>query len=164
MKVRFLFRIPKKQYRKVLEKHDNIVDAIVSALEKYNVTVREVSVGGRYAKYIIEMPTETYYELQSRGSVEALIEKKLIEKLKLKQSGIYIFPFKPKYKTRYIAKKYQHVALWKHLHEKILKYSKEENMTINEFIKYLIELYEQLKEGFNKYINDLQERLGGIEK
>jgi len=37
-------------------------------------------------------------------------------------------------------------------------------MTINEFIKYLIELYEQLKEGFNKYINDLQERLGGIEK
>ena len=142
--VSVLFRIPMKQYRKISEKRD-VLTTISNVIMGFSGKVSELKTGKRYVEYIISIPEEKYYELQSRGSVEALIEKKLIEKLKLKQSGIYVFPIKPKYITRYTREKYQRIALWKELYNKILKYSKEENMTINEFIKHLIELYEQLR-------------------
>ena len=146
MYVKLLFRIPKRYYVKALNKYGNLVDVIAETLRKFNVSVREISVDRRHAKFLISVPAQIHYEYQGKGKpLETIIENMLIEKLKLKPSGIYVFPFKPKYITQYVKKKYQSIAIWKPLYDKILKYSKEKNMTINEFIQYLISLYEQLK-------------------
>lgn len=130
--VKYVFKIPQKLHRK-----EDILLTLHEVISKY---------GGRFyldskrQVYIIEIPETMVYE-----NAISKIEDTLIKKLKLPRRKVYIQPYRGKAITRYIKEKYKPIFIKKEVHEELKKLSENRNMTISEFIQYLIDLYKQLK-------------------
>jgi len=100
----------------------------------------------RYGKILLQIPRRTYWDLaEKHTSISLLVEKAVVKALKLPGNKIYVEEYKPKYITRYIKENYRKITLDLKTYLKIEKYSKEENMTKTDFIRHLIEIYEQLR-------------------
>lgn len=135
--VKYILKIPWKLHKKVEE----VLSVLHEETSKYNGRFYILDRNKRLVKYIIEIPETMIYE----KNIISKIEDSIIKRLNLPRKRVYIEPYRGKAITRYIKEKYKPIFVKKEVHEELKKLSKDRNMTISEFIQYLIDLYKQLK-------------------